>query len=339
MKNLVRVLMLIAVLLAPAQVVHAQGDTSNGRLVIGQSFTLSSGQTVDGDLVVIGGTATIEDGAVVKGDVVVIGGSLRMDGQTTGSAVVIGGAASVGPNGSVASDLITLGGNLQHDAGARIGGDIITNLPLPSAEIPRIVAPSAPPAPPQIRLPFERNPFGTAAGILLQSLGLAALAMLLTVFLHPQLDRVAQAVAAQPFLVGSIGLLVTVVAPIAIVVLAVTLILIPVALAAVILLVLAWLFGVVALGMLVGDRLTLALHRNLEPVLSAGLGALLLGIVVASVQHIPCVGWIAALLVGLIGLGAAVITVFGTRPMYQKPLPVVAAGDGSAGASPIPPPA
>ena len=163
--------------------------------------------------------------------------------------------------------------------------------------------------------------------------------MLLTAFLHPQLDRVAQAVVAQPFMVGSIGLLVTFVAPIAIVVLAITLILIPVALAAVILLVLAWLFGVVALGMIVGDRLTLALHRSLEPVLSAGLGALVLGIVVTSVQQIPCVGWIAAVLVGLIGLGAAVITLFGTRAMSPKALPVPPSEGGSPSAATIPPPA
>ena len=77
---------------------------------------------------------------------------------------------------------------------------------------------------------------------------LAALAMLLTAFLHPQLDRVAQALVAQPFMVGSIGLLTVFVAPIAVVILAITLILIPVALAAVILLVLGWLFGVVAVG-------------------------------------------------------------------------------------------
>lgn len=337
MKNLLYGLLLLALFLTPARAVHAQDDATNGRLVIGQSFTLSAGQTIEGDLVVIGGTATIEDGAVVNGDVVVIGGSLRMDGQTTGSAVVVGGAASVGPHGSVASDLITLGGNLQHDAGARIGGDIITNLPLPSAELPRVGVPPAPPALPDVRVPFGQSPIGTAVAILMQSLGLAALAMLLTAFLHPQLDRVAQAVVAQPFIVGSVGLLVTFVAPIAIVVLAITLILIPVALAAVILLVLAWLFGVVALGMIVGDRLTHAMHRSLEPVLSAGLGALVLGIVVASVQHVPCVGWIAAILVGLIGLGAAVITMFGTRSMYQKVLPVVAADSGAPGAAPSPP--
>ena len=130
----------------------------------------------------------------------------------------------------------------------------------------------------------------------------------------------AQAVVAQPFMVGSIGLLTVFVAPVAVVILAITLILIPVALAAVILLVLAWLFGVVALGMVVGDRMTQASHRDMEPVFSAGLGTLVLAIVVSTAQHVPCVGWIAPALVGLVGLGAAVITMFGTRPMHQNRL-------------------
>ena len=96
-------------------------------------------------------------------------------------------------------------------------------------------------------------------------------------------------------------------------VLAVTLILIPLALAAAILLALAWLFGVVALGHLVGERLLQAMHRSWEPVLSAGFGALVLGIVMGASNQIPCVGWMTPVLIGLIGLGAATMTLFGTR--------------------------
>jgi hypothetical protein len=98
------------------------------------------------------------------------------------------------------------------------------------------------------------------------------------------------------------------------VILAVTLILLPVAVAAVILLALAWLFGVVALGMELGDRLKQALHRTWEPVVAAGIGAFMLAIVVGAVAWLPCIGWLAPVLLGLIGLGAAVITLFGTRP-------------------------
>ena len=70
----------------------------------------------------------------------------------------------------------------------------------------------------------------------------------------------------------------------------------------------------------VGDRFTKAIHRTWEPVLSTGLGTFLLGIGIGSVNLIPCVGWLAPLIVGLMGLGAAVITMFGTRPLHPMAL-------------------
>jgi hypothetical protein len=176
-------------------------------------------------------------------------------------------------------------------------------------------------------MPFGAGALGSVVSVLLQSIGLAALAMLLTAFLHPQLEHVAQAVQAQPLVVGSVGLLVAVVAPLAIVVLVITLILIPVALAAVILLVLAWLFGVVALGMLIGDRVALSFRGSIEPVISAGIGTLILGLVVNTAQLVPCVGWLAPLLVGLLALGAAVVTMFGTRQMGKWSTTAAAAID------------
>jgi hypothetical protein len=140
--------------------------------------------------------------------------------------------------------------------------------------------------------------------------------MLLTAFLHPQLDRVAQAVVGRPFVAGSIGLLTVFLAPIAVVVLVVTLILIPVAAAAVFLLVLAWLFGVVAVGLELGFRLTRALHKTWEPIFAAALGTFVLAMGVGAINLLPCIGWLAPALLGLIALGGAVITVFGTHSTF-----------------------
>jgi hypothetical protein len=330
MNNILKILLLLAILLAPTMPVHASDGSGQGRLIIGQDFTLGPGQTIEGDLVVIGGTATIEYGGTVHGDIVIVGGSLRLDGQTTGNAVVIGGAAAVGPRSSVGSDLITLGGNLHHETGAHIGGDVISNLPLPAISLPPISRGTTPSVPASSPLPFGAGALGSVVGVFVQSIGLAALAMLLTAFLHPQLERVAQAAQAQPLMVGSVGLLVAVVAPLAIVVLAITLILIPVALAAVILLVLAWLFGVVSLGMLIGNRVAQSLRGSIEPVISAGIGTAILALVVSTARLVPCVGWVAPLLVGLLALGAAVVTMFGTRSVGRWSTTAAAAIDAAA---------
>ncbi|HET6846798.1 MAG TPA: hypothetical protein VFH29_08175, partial [Anaerolineales bacterium] len=256
----------------------------------------------------------IEAGASVAGDVVVIGGSLRMDGRIANSAIVIGGNASLGESSAIGTDLIALGGAFRRESGAIIGGDIITNLPITSRVLPRASISPAHGFPATTAIKFDFGPLGVLASVLFPAIGFGAIAMLLTAFLHPQLDRVAQAAGRQPFAAGSLGLLTVILAPLAIAILAITLILIPLALAAAILLALAWLFGVVALGHLVGDRLLQAMHRTWEPVLSAGFGALMLGLVMGASNQIPCVGWMTAVLVGLVGLGAASMTLFGTRP-------------------------
>ncbi|MCL4530603.1 MAG: hypothetical protein M1282_14465 [Chloroflexi bacterium] len=323
MKKIFYTLALLMILLAPVSSAYAQTNGHlDGRVVIGQDFTLKSGETLEGDLVVIGGQAVIQDGATVNGNVVIIGGSLNLEGQATGDAVVIGGLASLGTHASLSGNMVTLGGSLQRADGAFIGGNVVTNMPAPSIQIP--VSPSSPQTPPTPRYDWFFNPVWTVANIFFQAIALAALAMLLTVFLHPQLDRVAQAIIRQPFIAGSLGLLTAFLTPITLVILVITLILIPVALAAVILLVLAWLFGVIALGMEVGDRFTQAIHQTWAPVLSAGFGTFLLMIVVGALNQVPCIGWMAGVLVGLVGVGAVVMTLFGTRPVLHPAMAVIA---------------
>lgn len=314
MKKIVYCLILAALMLAPGGRVQADDGVTRDRVIIGQNFTLESGETINGDLVVIGGETAIETGAMVDGDLVVIGGSLRMDGEVSGSSIVIGGSASLGESSGVGGDLVALGGAFERAAGATIGGDIITNLAITANRLPRAALAPEPVLPTNTGLKFDFGPLGVLASVLFQAVSLGAIAMLLTAFLHPQLDRVAQAASKQPFAAGSLGLLTIFLAPLAIVVLAITLILIPLALAAALLLALAWLFGIVALSHLAGERLLIAMHRTWEPVLTAGFGGLVLGIVLGASNQIPCVGWLAAVLVGLVGLGAATMTLFGTRP-------------------------
>jgi hypothetical protein len=338
MKKLIYALMLFVLLLVPVRSVHALTGPLDGRVIIGDNFTLKSGDTLDGDLVVIGGEVVIEAGATVKGEIVVIGGSLTLDGKGTGDAVVIGGLASLGAKASLAGDMVTVGGSLQRAETAMVGGNVVTNMPPPTILIPNPANANVPPVPPTPRFELDFNPFWQIANVFFQALVLGALAMLLTVFLHPQLDRVAQAIVQQPFIAGGIGLLTTFfAAPIALVVFGLTLILIPVALTVPVLLVLAWLFGMAALGTEVGTRFTRALHQNWAPVLSGGLGTFMLAIVVGGLNQIPCVGWMAALLVGLIGIGAVVVTIFGTRPVSQLGLSATGPHPQSASTGSLPP--
>lgn len=341
MKKIFYVLPILILLLFPISPVYAFTGNLDGRVVFGQSFTLKSGETLDGDLVVFGGEATIEENAMVKGNVVVIGGSLTLDGQATGDAVVIGGLMTMGDKSSVAGNVTTVGGSLQRAAGAQVGGQIVTNIPSPNVQTP--TTPIVPV--PQTNIAMDFNPILRAFGVLGTAIIFAALAMLLAIFLHPQLDRVAQAIVTEPIIAGGIGLLIAFVSPIALVILVVilvlTLILIPVAVLAVIawaiLIALAWLFGIIALGTEVGERFTKAIHQSWAPVLSAGLGTFLLMFVVGAFGMIPCIGWLAQFILGLIGIGAVVMTMFGSRPMYRPGMIASAPDPSAAGNPPIPP--
>ena len=321
MKKLLYVIPILILFLMPITQVHAFTGNLDGRVVFGQSFTLKNGETLDGDLVVFGGEATIEENASVNGNVVIIGGSLVMDGSASGDAVVIGGLMTMGEKSSVAGNVTTVGGSLQRAAGALVGGQIVTNIPAPNVQIP--AAPSVPIYQPNFATGF--NPILQGFGVLGTAILFALLAMLLALFLHSQMDRVAQAIAAEPIVAGGIGLLTVFVSPIAlvilVVILALTFILIPVAFlvaaAWALLFVLAWMFGLMALGMEIGERFAKAIHQTWSPVLSAGLGTFVLMMVGGGFGLIPYIGWIPEFLIGIVGIGAVVMTIFGTRPIHR----------------------
>jgi hypothetical protein len=153
----------------------------------------------------------------------------------------------------------------------------------------------------------------------LRSLLVAALATIVVMFWPEPTARAARAVVAQPLLSGGLGLLTFVVAPVLLIVLAITIILSPVSLLAAVLLVLGGVFGWIAIGKEVGDRLVKAFTWDLHPAASAGLGTLALSLVVGGIGLIPCVGWMVAFVVVAIALGAVLLTRFGSREYAPAP--------------------
>ncbi|GAB4505474.1 MAG: hypothetical protein Fur0043_24700 [Anaerolineales bacterium] len=316
MYKLLTLLLLSFLILLPTRTVHA-GGAQDGRVIFGENYTLPSGQTLDGDLVVFGGNVVIEDGAVVQGDVVVMGGSITVNGVIEGSTVIIGGSVSLGETSVIESDLVTIGGTLSRAEGAQVKGQVVTNIPAPAIEIPNVPhAPSLPtsplPARPAFNLHFD--PLGKLIRLFANSLAMALLAMLSSLFLKPQSERVAQAIVGQPVIAGSVGLLVMMLSPVALIILSITIILIPVAALAVAVLALAWLFGVIAIGIEVGERFTSAIHQTWALPLTAGFGTFLMMLVVNGIGMIPCLGWLFPALMLVLSIGGVTLTAFGSRP-------------------------
>jgi hypothetical protein len=158
----------------------------------------------------------------------------------------------------------------------------------------------------------------------------AALAVLLVLFLPVHTRRVSQSAINQPLIAGGLGLLTVVALPVLVLALAITILLIPVSLLVIALAALAWMFGLIALGLEVGDRLAQLLKQEWAPAVEAGAGTFVLILILNGLQQVvPCVGWIAPAIAGMVGLGAVLLTRFGlqTYPPATAPCRNDAAGD------------
>jgi hypothetical protein len=137
---------------------------------------------------------------------------------------------------------------------------------------------------------------------------------------------VGQAIVGQPFIAGTLGLLTVILTPLALLLLIVTILLIPVALVAVIALVLAAVFGWIALGLEIGQRFTAAIKQQWHPSLAGGLGTFVLALIANSLGSIPivnCIGWLVPFMVTLLAIGGVIMTRFGARPA-ESPVAAIA---------------
>jgi len=308
--------MLLAMLLMPAVPVYAQGGEGPGQIIFGDNFTLKSGDQLKGDLVVVGGNVRIEEEAHVQGSLIVIGGTISSDGNVSGDVVVFGGQIQLNDKAIVSGDVVTIGGQLDKATGAVINGKVVDNVPPPNVDVTSV------PHIPSVAMRF--NPFFEFGKVMGASIFVAFLGVLAALFFQPRLDRISQAVMAQPLMASSMGLLTFA----ALILLAVTIIFLPFALLGLLPLIVAWLFGVVAIGQEIGDRLARALRQDWAPVLATGIGTFALVFVITFVDSmnnllplVACVTWIIPVLVGLLAVGAVVMTRFGARSVSMPQAP------------------
>jgi cytoskeletal protein CcmA (bactofilin family) len=323
MKKVLRFALLVwlaMLVFLPLQSAGAANGTFEGQIIFGQSFTLKSGETMEGDLLVFGGSATIEEGATVNGSTVLFGGNLTINGTVNGDVAITGGSASLGESAHIAGNFTTVAASLERAEGSRVDGQIYNTSTSwigngENSDLPQPVVPAAPALP---VINFDFDPFTSVMNGFGQSVGIALLAMLLMLFLAPQADRISQAVFAQPLTTGGLGLLTVVVFPVAIVLFVITLILIPLVPILAMALIVACVFGWIAIGYEVGKRFTKAIHQNWHPAFSAGLGTFALTLAAKILTGIPvlnCVGWLVPFLLGMAALGAVIMTRFGTQAL------------------------
>jgi len=293
------------------------------RLIVGSTFTLEDGEILNEDLVIIGGQVILQEGSTVNGSIILLGGRLEISGKVDGDIIVAGGSLDVTSSAQVTGDITTAGTSLQRDPLADIEGEVTTE-----QEGPFFVTP------PGVHIPqvtMAVDPFFTFIGFVLRVFLWALLAMLLALFMPNHLSAVAQTAMTQPIVAGGLGLLTMLILPLMLIIIALTILLIPISLIGVLLLVIAWAFGLVAIGTELGQRFAGIFKTQWHPALAAGLGTFLLMLVInGSEALIPCLGLLPKIIVSVLGVGAVTLTRFGTQPYLVVPSPA---------SPPSPPPA
>ena len=310
----------------------ASNEVRDNVVLFGCGARISSGAVVNQDVVSFGGDVVVEQNVQINRDVVVLGGNLDLAGQVNRDVTVVGGNVTLEPTAVVQRNVLVFGGHTDKKEGAVVRGNMSRGegyttfygpFSLPAALGSGVLG------------GLTGLMFGIVRNIF-YALALAALGALTVAFMPAQTKQVAD--TAQKFAMPSMGVgcLTSAVALMLGVLLMITICGIPFGVLLLLALFVAWLFGWIALGRLTGEKLMEAFKaREILPIVAVVVGILVLAIV----GMVPIIGWIVGLFIGLLGLGAVVLTRFGTRDYPTlTPAPVAAAPSIPASTSdPTPP--
>jgi hypothetical protein len=309
--------------------------------VFGDNLTLEEDETISGDVVVFGGNVTMKESSRIEGELAVFGGKAKIEGTVEGNVAVMGGNVKLGETAVVEQDVLLFGGKADIDEGAVIEGDRVnlmgrgfdghfdfgedgfTMPPIPDKpDLPII------PQPPQPEFPSFANRvldfFGDLARTIAGLVVLAVISWAVATFMPEQMKQVGDTVAESGPMSFGFGLLTMVLSLVIGIPLLITICLAFIPILAYILIGIAVLFGWIAIGQLIGERLLIATGQSYPNfVASTVVGTLVLTIAAKMpiISWIPCIGIIFGLLgmllatvLSLTGLGAVLLTRFGTRP-------------------------
>lgn len=329
----------------------AQGPNGD-QVIFGNNLELKAEEKINGDVLVFGGNVNVPASSEIKGDLVIFGGNATIDGKVAGNIGLIGGNVNLSKTAMVKGDIGLVGGEANVAEGATVEGQVqtlnrlifdedegftIPPFPHPSPVPPVAPAPPAPPVAPLPTISPDHISSGFASGAsrvfdfvknLIKDIAvlvaLAVIAWLVAAFMPEQMKVVGDTLTQSAPVSFSLGLLTWVIALVVGGVLAITICLAFIPLLGFILLAIATLFGWIVAGQIIGERLLIASGRpypNLVTSTVVGVTALTLVATMPVIGEVPCIGFILgligtllALIVSMTGLGAVILTRFGTQP-------------------------
>lgn len=319
---------ILGVLLLPVTTVTAASEQPDDGVVIwNEDYALAEDEELYGGLVVFNGDVTLESGSRVKGDVVVWNGSADVDGVVEGNLVASNGDIRLDGSAHVQGNVVcSWNCGIEQEEGSRVDGTItegvsLRGLPfIPWAEPGlRLELPTSEPEPFWLSGPEQllRWIFRVVRRVV-TVLVIAAIGGMVALIWPAATDQVGDTVFESPGASLGVGFLTIVAATALIIALAITICLSPAAALVALALSAAGLFGWVAIGARLGKRLLRALNAGeIAPLWSAALGTLIITLITVGLSTAFCLsplGWLLIFVIGCFGLGAVVLTRFGTTP-------------------------
>jgi hypothetical protein len=260
--------------------------------MFGGSLLVNGQEVICSDITSFGGVVTIK--GQVRGDVVAFGSSIVIDGTVTGNVVLYGSNAVLHNGSYVHGNILVYGGSYHKDKGAVFDGHPV----------------------------YDSGHFGWFVGSgntfsfpLLSILTWVALGLIFTLLLPEHVMLVRTTATNNKGRSFVVGLLTVLIAPAVLVVLIALILPIPAAILVAAGLIAAWALGMVAIGWLIGEQLM----RAVAPGRNTRTMQIVVGLAVLTMAGaLPFIGWFITIVAGLSGLGAVLLSRFGTR-LFGRP--------------------
>jgi hypothetical protein len=264
---------------------NAQGPSFGGTIAINPNEVLC------GEITAFGGTVDIE--GELRGNVTAFNSNVIVAGAVNGNITLFGGTITLGNGSQIHGHIDLYAASERREQNIQLDGMITDHTSHPRMFI----------------MPGEFSfPFWSLLVWLI--LGLVLIKLLPE---HVMFVRTTAATRTGRSLF--IGLLSILLAPAVLVVLIALILPIPLALILALGLIAAWVLGTVAISWIVGERIM----QSIAPQYNTRIIDAVVGLaVLVLVGSLPYIGWLISIGVGLLGLGAVLLSRFGTR-LYSQP--------------------
>lgn len=302
--------------------------SGDGGFLMGGRKVVEKGEVTRDELVMLGGSVRIDGEA--RADVVVLGGSLTVNG-TARDVVVVGGTMRLGPDALIRGDLVNVGGSLNRSPGAHIDGEVV-NVGVSGLDW----MPGFGMGDWSIGRWWGLSPFHVAARTT-QLVYWLLLAVLTVALAGDRVSSASHSIAREPFrfgVIGFVGFFALCLMTAFLVILSLLIIGIPFLLAVLLLWWLSYIFGMVAMFQVIGQKLLPVFGKpDASQIGLVAVGAIALGLL----HYFPFIGSLFWVLAACVGLGSVFATRFGTNRPWLGGSPAPASG-GSVPSPPPPPP-